>query len=117
MTPEVETNVAAEVPGKVVTAHVVGAAGKGAATVIGCVEPQILASDAGHHVSPEFFLDGRSVDRIEVIKNGPIGLGKDKTRRAAAIDGLLGPPRYFAAKTDVMPQNEYAAKAGVKAAA
>ena len=101
--------------GEVVAALVVCAGGKSAA-VIRRVEAQVFAADSRHDIAPKFLAELRAVYGIEVIENGPIGLGKGKVGHGAAVYRLPGAPGHFAAKSDVALEKKNPTEAGIESA-
>jgi len=117
MSPEVVTEAATEMPGEVIAAGVVGAAGEPA--VVGAtVESNILAADSRHEIPADFLLDGcHAVDEIEVIKDRSIRDGAEEhTAIGNSIRCLVNARRHLSTETDVVLQDDIPAKAHIEAA-
>src|ERR1700722_6164514 len=91
VSPEVVANVGAEVPGKVVTAHVIGAAGE-AVTAESGVEPQVLAANSSHYIAAKFLAKVAPVNCVDIIKDRTIGSLSEKGGTALRIESATCPP-------------------------
>ena len=111
MSPHVNTDIRAEVAGKVVTADIIRA-GKCSA-VQDPVKPEVLATDASHKVDAGLLGEGAPVDCVEVIKDRPVGLHDAKIALRAAVDRLVRAPRNVAAKSNVVLKNHHCTKAWI----
>ena len=78
MSPEVVPYVAADVECEVVAALIIGTTTKCAAREIRRVEPQIFASNTGHGVSANLFLERLADDRVKVVEDGAVGLKDER---------------------------------------
>lgn len=117
MSPEVVTEVGAEMPSKMVAAGVIRATSESAG-VRATIKAYILPPDPRHEVGPDFVLYGSdTVNSVEVIKNGSI---RNYPQKGATIGHsvrrLPKPGRHLSAETDVVLQNDIAAETHVKPA-
>jgi len=117
MPPKVITEGAAEMPGEMIAAGVIGAAGK-SAIVSAAVKTYILAADSSHEVAPNFVLGGRhTVDGVDIIEDRPIGNNPEEHAAVRnAVRRLSNAGRDRPAKAEVMLQDNVAAEAHVQAA-
>ena len=116
VSPEVVAQVSAQVPGKVITALIVGA-GEGSAIEVGRIKAKVFAADAGHYVTAKHFGEPPAIDRIEIVKDGTIRLNDAEIGGASAIDRTARAPRDIAAESNVFLYKDCAAETGIKAAA
>src|SRR5207248_1771229 len=116
ITPEVVTNIGAEVSGKMITTLVIGA-GSDAAGVVGSIEAEIFAANSCHHIAAEFLIELCAINGVKVIKNGTVRGLKQKIGTGCGVHRLMRTPRSFDAETDVVLQNEEPTQAGIEATA
>jgi len=114
MPPEVVANVGAKVSGKVVAAHVIGAAGE-AVTVELSVEPQVLTANSCHYIAAELLAELCAINGVEIVEDWAIGRLEDAA--TFRVNSLMCSPRNFPTETEVMLQDKEAAKAGVQSSA
>lgn len=109
----VEADVATNMHQEMSAAGVVAATAERSAGVVGLVEAQVFATDAGHRVRSKFLAEARTEQSVEVIKNRP----EWNVAEGGRIEILPRPPGHLAIEAEVLLHENIGAHAWVKAAA